>query len=137
MEKGQLHFPDVIGKGDGEEAGVLVINVDKIDAVIRSKGCKPQSLPVKQILRGRQGDPGTDRREGRVSHHVALERFDKRDTRVLAAATTVGPPLVIRFGLQRDAEPLDSGRVAGTIELHAGYAEARVIALRDQTREQV
>ena len=51
MEHGQLHFPGVIGNGDGEEAGILVVHVDEIDAVIRFKGREPQSRPVKQILR--------------------------------------------------------------------------------------
>ena len=51
MEDGHLHFPGVIGNGDGEEAGILVVHVDEIDAVIRIKGRQPQSLPVKQILR--------------------------------------------------------------------------------------
>ena len=50
MEKGHLHFSGVIGNGDGKEAGILVIHMDEIDAVIRLKGREPQSLPVKQIL---------------------------------------------------------------------------------------
>ena len=61
MEDGQLHFPGVIGNGDGEEAGILVVHVDEIDAVIRLKGREPQTLPVKQILRYGQGDPRADR----------------------------------------------------------------------------
>ena len=73
----------------------------------------------------------------RVSHDVTSERFDKRDTRILAAAGTVLPPLVIHFGLQCDTEPLDSGRITGLIEQDSRYADAGVIAPRDQPREEV
>ena len=92
---------------------------------------------MKQILRYGQGDPWAFGRKRRVSHHVTLERFDKRDTRILAAAAAVGPQLVIGFRLQRDAEPLDAGRIAGLIELHSCDADARVISPRDQAREEV
>ena len=51
MDHGHLHFPSVIGNSDGEEAGIFVIHVDEIDALIRIKGREPQSLPVEQILR--------------------------------------------------------------------------------------
>ena len=53
MEHGHLHFSGVIGNGDGKEAGILVIHMDEIDAVIRSKGREPQPLPMKQVLRTR------------------------------------------------------------------------------------
>jgi len=58
MEHGELHFPGVIGNGDGEEAGILVVHMDEIDIVKRLKGRKPDPLPVEQILRNRQGNPG-------------------------------------------------------------------------------
>jgi hypothetical protein len=116
MEHGHLHFPGVIGDGDGEEAGILVVHVNKIDAVIRSKSREPQSLPVKQILRYGHGNPWADGRERRVSHHIALKRFDERDTRILAATAAVGPTLIIGFRLQCDAEPLYAYRIAGVIE---------------------
>jgi hypothetical protein len=41
MEHGHLHFSGVIGNGDGEEAGILVVHMDEIDAVIRRKGRQP------------------------------------------------------------------------------------------------
>ena len=47
MEHSQLHFPGVIGNCDGEEAGIFVVHVDEIDALIRIKGREPKSLPVK------------------------------------------------------------------------------------------
>ena len=137
MEDGQLHFPGVIGNGDREEAGILVVHVDEIDAVIRIKGREPQSLPVKQILRYRQGDPWADGRKRRVSHHVALEPFHERDARILAAAAAVGPPLVIRFRLQHNAEPLDSAGIASLIEPNPGNADARIVALRDEPWKKV
>ena len=46
MEHGQLHFPGMIGNGDGKDAGILVVHVDKIDAVIWCKGRQPDSLPM-------------------------------------------------------------------------------------------
>ena len=61
MEEGHLHFSGVIGNGDGEEAGILVVHMDEINAVIRSKGREPEPLPVKQILRDGQGNPRADR----------------------------------------------------------------------------
>ena len=91
---------------------------------------------MEQVLRDGQRDPWAIRRKGRVIHHVALDRFDKRDTRVLAAAA-VGPPLVIRFRLQRNAEPLDAYRVAGFIKPHSCDADARIIAPCNQPREEV
>jgi len=47
----------------------------------------------------------------RVGHDVALERFRERDTGVFATAA-IGPPLIIGFRLQRDAEPRDTPRIA-------------------------
>ena len=41
MEHGHLHFSSVIGNSDGEEAGIFVIHVDEIDALIRIKGREP------------------------------------------------------------------------------------------------
>ena len=32
MEEGHLHFSGVIGNGDGEETGILVVHMDEIDA---------------------------------------------------------------------------------------------------------
>ena len=58
-------------------------------------------------------------------------------TWILTASAAVGPQLVIRFGLERDAEPLDARRVAGLIELHSCDADTRVISLRDHAREEV
>ena len=61
VEKGQLHFPGVIGNGDGEDAGVLVVHVDEINALKGFKGRQPDPLPVEQILRHRQGNSGSAR----------------------------------------------------------------------------
>ena len=98
---------------------------------------QPQALPAKQVFGHRQGDPWAIRRKRSVSHYVALEWFDERDARILAAPATVLPPLVIRFGLQRNAESLDSVRVTGLIKLDSRYADAGVVAPRDEPREEV
>ena len=129
--------PGWIWNGDREDAGVLIVHAVKLNAVIRPEGSQPQALPAEQVFGYRQGDPWAFRRKRRVSHYVAPERFDKRDTRILAAAATVASPLVIRFGLQCNTEPLDARRVAGLIKPHACDADARVIAPRDQPREEV
>ncbi len=92
---------------------------------------------MKQILRYGHGNPWADGRERRVSHHVALKRFDERDTRILAATAAVGPTLIIGFRLQCDAEPLDSTRIASFVEFYAGNADARIIAPRDEPWKQV
>ena len=100
VKKGQLHFPGVIGNGDGEDAGVLVVHVDEINALKGFKGRQPDPLPMEQILRHRQGNSGTARRKRRVSHDVMLERLDKGNAGILAAAAAVRSPLVISFRLQ-------------------------------------
>src|ERR1700733_1051412 len=64
------------------------------------------------------------------------KRFDKRDSRVLAAAT-VRPPLVVRFRLERNAEPLDSRWIARLVKTNARDANARIIASRDEPWKQV
>ena len=73
MEDGQLHFPGVIGNGDGKHTGVLVVHVDEIDAVIRLEGSQTQALPMEQVLGHGQGYPWALGRERRIGHHVALE----------------------------------------------------------------
>ena len=105
--------------------------------VVRLEGSQPEALPAEQVFGYRQRDPWAVRRMCGVSHHVASEWFDKRDTRILAAAGAVLPQLVIRFGLQCDTEPLDSVRITGLIEQNSRYADAGVVAPPDQSREEV
>ena len=127
MKHGHLHLSGVIGYGDGEEAGILVVHVDEIDSLEGRKGREPQPLPVEQVLGFGHGNPRADGRKRRVSHHVALERFHERDARVFAAAAAVRPLLVVGLRLQCDAEPLDSTRIAGVIEANPRDADARII----------
>ena len=137
VEDGQLHLPGVIGNGDGEDAGILVVHVDEIDAAIRVKRGKSHALPVKQVLRYRQGDPWADRGKRRIRHDIALEPLHKRDARILTTATAVSPVLVVGLRLERDPEPLDAGRVAGLVESNPGNPDTRIIALRDESGKQV
>jgi hypothetical protein len=53
-----------------------------------------------------------------------LERFNIGNARILASATTTGQQFVTGFRLQRNAKPLDTGRVAGFVEFYAGNADA-------------
>src|SRR5664280_2114433 len=137
VEDGQLHFPSVIWNGDWEEAGIFVVHMDEIDIIIWIKGRETQTLPVKQILRYCQSDPRAYRRKRRVSHHVALEPFHKRNARIFAAAAAVRSPLVFSFRFERNAKPLDSDRIACLIKLNTGYANARIITPRDEPWKQV
>ena len=137
VNEGELHFPGMVGNGDREETGVLVIHMDEIDAVIRFEGHQPQPFPVKQILRYRQGDPWADRRKGRVSHHIALEPFHEGNTRILATAAAVRPQFVIRFRLERNAEPFDSAGIPRLVEFDPSDADARIVPLRDEPWKKV
>ena len=84
-----------------------------------------------------QGDARSLGGKCRVSHDVALKRFHERDARILASTATAGPPFIIGLRLQCDAEALNAGRIAGFIEPHSGNADARIIALRHQSRKEV
>jgi hypothetical protein len=137
VQKRQCRLPRWIRNSDWEEAGILIVNAVELNAVVRPEGSQPHALPVEQILRFGKGDPWASRRKCRVSHHVVPKRFDERDTRILAATAAVGPPLVIGFRLQYDAEPLDACRIAGSIKPNSCNADARVISPRDQSREEV
>jgi hypothetical protein len=137
VENGQLRLPGWIGNGDREEARVFVIHVVKFDTVIRTEGREPQTLPVEEVLRYSQGDPWHPGRKRRVGHYIALKRFYEGNTRILAATAAIGPALIIGFGLQRDAEPLDPCRIASLVEPHPRDADTRVIIFRDQSREEV
>lgn len=132
MEDRQLHLPGVVGNGEREEARVLVVHVDEIDAAIRSEGREPQSFPVKQVFGYCEGDPWTDGRERRVGHDVTPQPFHKGDARILATAATISSQLVISLWLKSNPEPLDTRRVTRLIEPHADDADARVIAMRDK-----
>ena len=137
VEDGHFRMPGWIRNGDGEQAGVFVVHVVEFDALIRAEAREPEALPVEQILRYCQGDPRALGRKCRVSHQVALQRLHERDPGILAATAAIGPQLIIGFGLQRDAQPLDARRIAGCIEPHSCNADARVVPFRNQPREQV
>ena len=130
-------FPAGSGMATGKTLASLLSTPSNSMPSIRAEGREPQTLPVEEVLREGQGNPRAFGRKRRVSHHVTLEVFAKSDPRILAASAAIRPQLIIRFGLQCDAEPLDARRVAGLIELHSRDADARVISLRDQTREEV
>jgi hypothetical protein len=66
-----------------------------------------------------------------------LERFDKGNAGILAAAAAVRSPLIIGFRLERNAEPLNTCRITSFVEFYAGNADARKISTRDKSREQV
>ncbi len=111
--------------------------MDEIDALIRSKDCETKSLPMKQVLRDGKGDARANGRKRRVSHHVALKRFDECNARILAASTAMRRPLVIGFRLERDAQPLDSAGIAGLVEFDAGNTDSGKIPLSHEPRKQV
>ena len=49
VEHAELRMPGGIRNGDGEEAGIFVIHVADVDALIQPKGREPQALPVEEI----------------------------------------------------------------------------------------
>ena len=137
MKEGHLHLSAMIGNRDGKEAGVLVVHMDEIDALVRSKGREPESLPMEQILRNGEGDPWANGRKRRIGHYVALKRFDERDARILAASAAMGRPLVIGFWFERDAQALDAAWIAGLVEFDAGDTYPGKIPLGDEPWKQV
>ena len=92
---------------------------------------------MEQVFRNGKGDAGASNRKRRVGHHVAPERLDKADTRVLAAAAAARPPLVVSLGFESNAEPFHPRGVTGPVEQDPGNTDAGVIARRHQSREQV
>ena len=56
VEEGHFRMPGRIRNGDGEEAGVFVVHVVEINALIRAEGREPQTLPVEEVLRYCEGD---------------------------------------------------------------------------------
>ena len=112
VEHSQLHFPAMVGDGGRENAGILVVHVDEIDAPVRSESRQSYPFPMEQIFRDRQGDSRADGRMRRVGHHVVPERFDERDPGIFAAASAVGASLVISLRFKCDAQALDPARIA-------------------------
>src|SRR5271157_6143628 len=51
VEDGHCRFPIRIGNGDGEDAGIFVVHAVELDALVRTEGREPQTLPVEQVLR--------------------------------------------------------------------------------------
>src|ERR1700681_2513877 len=137
MKHRQLRLARGIRNGSGEWAGILVVNVAEIQALKRSKRDKPESLPVKEVRRACRGDARAARRARRISHDVALQRFDERDARVFAASAAVYATLIVGFRLHSDAETLDACRVSRFVKPHSGNADARVVPMRNQPGKEV
>jgi hypothetical protein len=116
MKQRQLRMPGWIRNGHGKEARVFVIDLVEVDSVCGSKLREAQSFPVKEIFRSGQGDSRPSRRKRRITHDVALERFDEGDAGVLASAPAVGTQFIVDFRLQRDAESLHADWVSGFVE---------------------
>jgi hypothetical protein len=85
----------------------------------------------------RQCDPRPVGRERGVSHHVTAERLNERDARILASPTAVEAQLIVRLGLQCNAQSLDPNWIARFVEQHPGNADAGEVSPRDQPREQI
>ena len=84
-------------------------------------------LPVKGVLGYCPGDARTSGRKCCVCHHVALQWLHEGDTRVFASSAAIGPPLIIGFRLQCDAEPVGAYGIASFIETYSRNADTRVI----------
>jgi hypothetical protein len=92
---------------------------------------------VEQIFRNGEGNPWTNGGQRRVSHYIALKRFDERDARILATTAAMGRPLVVGFRFERDAQPLNSAWIAGLIKLDAGDTDPGEIPLSHETWKKV
>src|ERR1700691_3176186 len=137
MKHRQLQLSGWIRNGGGEWAGILVVYGAEIQALKRSKRDKPDPLPVKKVRRACCGDARAAWRARRISHEVALQRFDERDARVFAASAAVYPTLIVGFRLQSDAETLDAFWISRCIEPHSGNTDARVVPKRHQSWKEV
>jgi hypothetical protein len=137
VQNGHCRLPGRIGYGNGEDAGVLVVHAIELYPVIGTKAGESQAPPLEQILRYGQSYAWTLGRKRRVRHHVEVERFDKRDAGILAATCTIRQPLVIRFRLQCNAQPLDAFWITSLIKTNSCDADTRIIALGDQPRKEV
>lgn len=91
---------------------------------------------MKQILRERERDARSTRRESRVGHDVLSEGFDECHSRVFATAAP-RVKLVVGFGLEGHAESLDADGVAGQVEAYPGDSDTGVVPARDKAREEV
>ena len=67
VEHAEFRVPGWVRNSDGEEAGILVIHIVDLNAVIDTVGRKPQALPVEQVFRQGQGDAGSLDGKCRVS----------------------------------------------------------------------
>src|ERR1700683_236156 len=128
MQQSHLHFSGVIGNGDRKQTGILVVHMHEIDAAIRRKVRQSDPLPMEKIGRNGQRDPWADERKRGVRHHIALQRFDECNARILTATAAVRAPFVPGFRLECDAEPFYSARIACLIESHSGNSDARIVA---------
>jgi len=88
VEHAQLRMSSGIGDGDGEEAGIFVIDVADLNAMIFAKSCKPQALPVEEVFRHGQCDAGSLGGKCGVRHDVAPQWRYEGDARVLASTAT-------------------------------------------------
>ena len=136
MENGGGAFAMGAGNRDGEKQRIFIVHIIEIQSVTGAKRGQASAFPMEQIFRQRQRNSRPARGERRISHDVALQGLDKSDARVLTAAAARAQ-LVIDRGLQRNAQPFDAHRIAVIIEAHAGDANARIIAARDQARKKI
>src|ERR1035437_1267331 len=127
VQKCQLRGSRWIRNADREEAGILIIHAVQCNTITRSERGKPQTLPVEEIFRCGQRNARTIGRKCRITHHVASKRLHEGDTGIFAAATTVGPALVLSLRLQCNAKPFDPSRIARFIELHPRNSDARIV----------
>jgi hypothetical protein len=72
VEHGQFRFAGRIRNHGGEEARILAIHVAEIDVAAGCESRESQTLPMKEIFRNSQGNPGATRRPCRVGHQISL-----------------------------------------------------------------
>ena len=95
-----------------------------------------QPAPRPQVVGDGQGDTRARETPRDVRHHVQVERFHIGHPRVLTAAGARAQ-LVWLLGLERVAKALDARGIALIVELDPCDPDPRVVALTDDTWEQI
>jgi hypothetical protein len=137
VQNGQRRSSSWIRNGNREYAGVLVVDIIEVDAVIWAEPREPKATPVEQVVRYSERNSRTLARKRCVSHHIAIERLDKRYTRILTTTSAVGLSLVVGLWFQGNADSFDPHWVTSLIKPNSRYTDPRIIASRNQPREEV
>ena len=118
MQDRDLEFELRIGNGDGEHAGILVVDAVEVDPFVGVELRESEALPREEVVGHRERDTRSVRRVRRVGHEVTVQRLDERDAGVLAPAA-VRSQFVGRLRFEGDTDAFDADRFASIVEEHS------------------